>query len=328
MLTVEEALELSTLLRRMATSVLGNGAGSESAGIIAARSEAVTLLHRTVVAVGSGEQLEPSIADSLNQQLAGLMANHDAALFDPEVGLVWEAPRADVDAIDYLTEIVVTMTAATHLQVAGLDMSSDRSAILAYTAVLLISVASLGWFAYAERVGRRHEFDRLRHAAGHDELTGLPNRSQLHHVYTTLRPRRNRPIGVIYIDLDRFKPINDSFGHHVGDEVLRRVAHRLREVVRRNDVVARLGGDEFAVLVTGARTEGEILSIAHRVIEALNSPMTIEGNLVDLGASGGAAIVTDTSTELSTALRDADAALFAAKKAGRGRLLVSPAMAE
>ena len=192
--------------------------------------------------------------------------------------------------------------------------SAEQSTLGLYGAgFLVLLVVIIGLLSLAERAGRA-EIARLRDDEGDDVLTGLSDWSQLHHAYATLRPRRRRPVGVLYVELDRIQPISDFFGLPLNDDVLYRVGQRLRETVRDGDVVARLDGDEFALLIPGTRNISEIMDVAERVVTALNRTLLVDDREVDMGASVGASIVTSSSVPLAAALRDAHAALFATNK--------------
>ena len=172
---------------------------------------------------------------------------------------------------------------------------------------------------HVEDVTDRRLFEaRHAHQAGHDSLTGLPNRSQLveriAHELTTPNPR----IAVLFIDLDRFKHVNDTCGHSAGDQMLVDVARRLGEVVRPGDVVARLGGDEFVVLCHDVSGMAEIGPIAERILTTLSLPFIVDGEMFFVGASIGVALPTAEATS-DTLLRDADTAMYLAKDAGGGR---------
>jgi diguanylate cyclase (GGDEF)-like protein/PAS domain S-box-containing protein len=133
---------------------------------------------------------------------------------------------------------------------------------------------------------------QLRHAARHDVLTGLANRAQFFAGLDASLGETGRDdlVGVLYLDLDGFKPVNDTHGHRIGDLVLCAVAERLSAAVRPGDVVARLGGDEFAVLCPGVADADELASIAARLIEHIRAPLAIEGLALEVGASVGVAV--------------------------------------
>jgi diguanylate cyclase (GGDEF)-like protein len=166
----------------------------------------------------------------------------------------------------------------------------------------------------------------LRHQALHDALTGLPNRvlavDRVEQMFARAR-RRQLPVAALYVDVDGFKHVNDTFGHAAGDELLRIVANRLSAVVREGDTAARLGGDEFVVLVEGTTLDAGPELVAERLLAVLRQPYDLSeeaGRPLSLTVSIGIATgLRDTAEEL---LRDADLALYAAKVAGRNRYVL------
>jgi len=145
--------------------------------------------------------------------------------------------------------------------------------------------------------------DRITHQATHDELTGLVNRAQL-----TVALEQAAGGTLFYIDLDEFKPVNDRLGHEMGDRLLMAVGDRLNGCTRASDTVARLGGDEFAVLIA----DDDADAVAGRLAAAFSDPFVIDGHTLAIGASIGSAPL---AGEAESALRRADAAMFAAKRA-------------
>ncbi len=154
------------------------------------------------------------------------------------------------------------------------------------------------------------------HRALHDPLTGLPNRSLFH---DRLRQaimsgdRQGAMVGVILLDLDNFKEVNDTLGHHNGDIMLQEVAVRLRAVLRGSDTVARLGGDEFAILMPNMQDRGEVGRVAVKVLEALQAPIILEELSLEVGASIGVAIYPDQGADASLLIQRADIAMYSAK---------------
>ena len=165
--------------------------------------------------------------------------------------------------------------------------------------------------------------DELSHSALHDALTGLPNRRLfLDRLDQALldRARHGEELAVLFLDLDRFKVLNDSVGHHLGDQMLVEVADRLRQTVRPGDTIARFGGDEFTVLCERVATIESVQAIAKRLAEAASTPMQVEGEKWVLSASIGICLTrAGVRRDGASLLRDADAAMYRAKALGRDR---------
>ena len=174
----------------------------------------------------------------------------------------------------------------------------------------------------AERLLAR---DRLSYQALHDQLTTLPNRTlfedRLGHALARAR-RRGTLTAVLFLDVDRFKIVNDTLGHRVGDELLRQTADRLRRAVRASDTVARFGGDEFAVCCEDLANEHAAVAIAEAVQAALRAPCQLEGEEHALAGSIGIAVTRNGDASAESVLRDADLAMYRAKELGRGRVEV------
>ncbi|MCU1370766.1 MAG: diguanylate cyclase [Ilumatobacteraceae bacterium] len=165
----------------------------------------------------------------------------------------------------------------------------------------------------------------LQHAADHDGLTGLVNRARFFDAVDGHIARGAAPLGVIYLDLDGFKPINDHWGHGHGDQVLIAVADRLRASVRPGDTVARLGGDEFAVACPGA-TSDELIRLADRLLAVVRAPITVADSVLRVGASIGLATCAAGAGPGDVLVAAADAALLAAKSTAKGTWNLSPAL--
>jgi diguanylate cyclase (GGDEF)-like protein len=165
----------------------------------------------------------------------------------------------------------------------------------------------------------------LQHQAFHDSLTGLPNRAlfmdRLQHALNRAE-RASHTIAVLFLDLDRFKFINDSLGHEAGDELLVAVARRLQTCVRPEDTVARLGGDEFTVLLEGIRGEHQATSVADRIKRALQAPFVIVGQDVFVSTSIGITLSEGNQQPPSDIMRNADTAMYQAKEKGKSRYQV------
>ena len=169
--------------------------------------------------------------------------------------------------------------------------------------------------------GRKAAESRLRQLATHDTLTGLPNRALLgERVQEMLEAcRPGSSVAVMFLDLDRFKEVNDSFGHEMGDVLLCEVARRLRRVIRPSDVIARLGGDEFVVVADCASGRPAAECIAAKLLDVLTAPVTVGGIDVIVGASIGISMFPQDAATRETLFQSADTAMYRAKDAGRNR---------
>ena len=170
---------------------------------------------------------------------------------------------------------------------------------------------------------RKHAEEQLLHSALNDPLTGLPNRASFYDrvdlALQRARGRNKAPFAVLFLDLDRFKLINDGYGHQAGDRLLVEIAHRLRRAVRPGDTVARLGGDEFTVLIPDIKGSEEAVAVARRIHDSLSRPFRVGGQEVFTTASTGIAISSPRYDDPDEILRDADIAMYHAKAEGRAR---------
>lgn len=160
----------------------------------------------------------------------------------------------------------------------------------------------------------------LQHVAQHDSMTGLPNRQYMEQqLQQALRmgSRQGSAVGLLFVDLDRFKYINDSLGHHMGDLVICEAANRIRQLVRKSDVVARMSGDEFVVLLPDLKREEGAVEVARKIVDALNAPMRVLDQVLHVSASVGVATSPQHGDDAAQLMKRADAAMFEAKEAGR-----------
>lgn len=200
-------------------------------------------------------------------------------------------------------------------------------------AVVLVSTASRQHRLYralsktaaenSELITRlRDEKSRAYQLASHDHLTGLPNRmlfTELANSHLTRARRSHAPFVMMFLDLDRFKRINDTVGHRIGDLLLQEVARRLRDCMRETDIVARLGGDEFVLLLTELDNIDDASRIATKLIDAIAQPMLLEGHDIEVRPSIGIAIHPRDGIDVETMMRNADSAMYEAKRSGSGR---------
>lgn len=163
-------------------------------------------------------------------------------------------------------------------------------------------------------------YEKLRHQALHDALTSLPNRALLHDRLKegiASERRTGRPLALLFMDLDRFKEVNDTFGHQYGDRLLQETASRLRGLLRESDTIARLGGDELAVLLPDTDVDGAIVA-ASKILKVQEQPFVIEGYTLNVGASIGIALSPQHGVDANTLMRHADVAMYVAKRSRCG----------
>ncbi len=172
--------------------------------------------------------------------------------------------------------------------------------------------------------------DFINFQAYHDLLTRLPNRTLFKDrlsISITQAKRNNSKIGVFFIDLDRFKIINDSFGHTMGDRLLQEVGKRLQQCIRKGDTLSRFGGDEFTLLLPELRNDNDVTQIAEKILDTVKTPFEISGNKFHIGTSIGIAIYPDSGTQMDQLIKNADIAMYRVKNSGKnGYQLYTPDM--
>ncbi|MEX3010917.1 PAS-domain containing protein [Hoeflea sp. TYP-13] len=210
------------------------------------------------------------------------------------------------------TEMIATQKPLTRIQA----LSGDRTVAITHQ-----PMANGGWVSTHEDTTELHRIQaRLAHMAHHDDLTNLPNRTFLRERVDTVSPAlaKNKSFAIMCLDLDRFKNVNDTIGHPMGDKLLQAVAERLRSCVRETDTIARLGGDEFAILQVSDDQPQAATSLARRICEVLSEPFDLENHQVVIGTSVGIAVAPQDGTDPDQLLKNADMALYRAKNDGRG----------
>jgi diguanylate cyclase (GGDEF)-like protein len=186
------------------------------------------------------------------------------------------------------------------------------------------------WGSFQDITARRLSEEQIVRLAHYDELTGLPNRnlfaSHLSHALTRAK-RSGQSVALLFIDLDRFKNINDALGHDVGDEVLKIVGERLSEALRASDLLARLGGDEFVAIAEDVAHSEAVAALAAKLIAAVDRPIKVSGHEFTLTASLGISLFPNDGSDVQTLLKNADTAMYRAKELGRnGFQFYSPHM--
>ena len=229
-------------------------------------------------------------------------------------GRNWTLSLNSLDGFDYL----YGRSLASEIGVAGVVLS----VVLAFLAWLLIHGR-----ARALRIAERMT-EELRHMAQHDTLTGLPNRAlfsdRLNQELEHARRHKGR-FAMLFIDLDNFKPINDQYGHAIGDDVLIKAAQRLKSCVRAADSVGRIGGDEFVVLLAQLNETEPVQALAEKMHRSLKNPMVVNGQEFSISSSIGVAVFPQDGADAEALTKSADEAMYRAKKAGRDCVRLSEA---
>lgn len=239
-------------------------------------------------------------------------AGRDGAVFWGNAALFERADAVELD--------VRVLDGSWVMAAVPLDAPPGQNGVRGWTRAVAglcaVLAALLAWHLY--RTGRQLDSseEQVRHLALHDSLTGLANRVQLDGRFrqaATSARRDGHRLALLYLDLDNFKPINDQYGHEVGDRALCAIADRLSSYVRQSDTVARVGGDEFVILLGRVSTVDDALGVAQKVVEELAHPLVLDGHTFALGGSIGLALYPDHSTELYELMRLADRAMYEVK---------------
>jgi diguanylate cyclase (GGDEF)-like protein len=324
LVTVHLALERAVAAEAAAEAGYRRSPGADTRAVFDGSVAAVGRAVRAIPHERGGRVLAlPSVLRTLNDRyVADVRRSFDTGDVVKEDLIAGPAMRAMQELLD--DEVSQHRGAAR-------QATEAQSVVLRWLAVVLpavfvVAFALLGFGLRSMLLDHR----RLRLDAAHsrtlaqtDFLTGLSNRSHLEVVMKELLSRPTTPGALLYLDLDRFKPVNDVHGHHAGDLVLTEVARRLRETVRSGATVARLGGDEFVVVLPECTTPRRV---AARLVEAVEAPIDIEGTVVTVGTSVGIAPFPDVAAGLGDLLRAADVALYEAKRTGRRGIVVARAV--
>ncbi|HEX9160578.1 MAG TPA: EAL domain-containing protein [Thermoanaerobaculia bacterium] len=198
-------------------------------------------------------------------------------------------------------------------------MAESQTWLIVLTAFGFVAAIFFAWLLLRERKRYIAQAAEVKRLAFHDVLTDLPNRllfmDRAAIAFAHAR-RGGTNVGVAFLDVDRFKFVNDSYGHHVGDEVLRSVASRLRECLREEDTVARIGGDEFTLILAGLKTNDDVVKVASKLLDVFRRPMRVGGREIVINASFGISMYPEDGTDAETLMRYADAAMYRAKQRG------------
>ena len=254
------------------------------------------------------------VVEAANPALAALLGDDQDSLTGvPFVDLVEPAARAELERVAGEVRAGVSPGARFEARVRQAE-GRGRWALIAMSRAVAEDGDRL--VVQVEDIHERKVVEaKLAHQASHDMLTGLPNRAELVELMTAAF-EAGEPLALLFIDLDRFKWVNDSLGHEAGDILLVEVADRLRRVLRPGDVVARLGGDEFVVLAHGVREVSTAVALADRVMEVVRRPVALPGDRESYASASIGIAIAGTEDGPETLLRDADTAMYQAKAAG------------
>ncbi len=321
-----------------------------AAAVLAVACRLAVKLDSARAALGKAEARVRSTEQDRDMQIARISVainnmSQGLCMFGPDQRLILSNTRyADLYRIPYhkvqpgmtLTEIVGNRLAAGNVPAIGegalraqleeiaarrhpaetiVEQEDGRVFLLGY-----VPLSDGGWVAtHQDITDRRIAEAKIAFMARHDSLTHLPNRASFRdQVETSLtRLGSGESIAILCLDLDRLKSVNDTLGHHIGDLLLSEIANRLRSCVRESDMVARLSGDEFAIVQTGGAQPDEATALAHRIVEAVAAPCTLDGHQVVVCASIGIAIAPDDGADADRLMQNADMALYRAKADGR-----------
>jgi len=233
--------------------------------------------------------------------------------------LVEEVSPNQLDSLDKLDNLVNYERSSARLaknKAKAVFERTQRDLIITTTLGTLISL----FIAIVVSFNLIKTTKKLKYVANYDALTGLPNRSLfLEHLTQSMKlaDRRKKSLGLLFVDLDGFKIINDKYGHNCGDELLRQVAARMRKALRAEDVVSRLGGDEFTVITHNLSEHNTVSAVAEKIIATLSQPFQIMGKECCIGSSIGIASYPNQSTDLDELISFADSAMYVVKRSGK-----------
>ncbi|PSN12131.1 hypothetical protein C7293_21495 [filamentous cyanobacterium CCT1] len=349
---ISDSLELNTLLQRAATEMLPTFKASRSLVILCQATDSY-LVHTNTASVPGCDSLQGQVVPIEGNPHAQWVLNQEDPVvvndvtqeptLIPNLELALELKIGAILAVSIRYRGVVKGILSVHQCLSPRRWSEAEVKLIKRLAdhlAIAIHQAELYAQAQSELAERKRLEAQLRYDASHDRLTGLPNRTlfleqlaqaldQLHHhcqaPATLACPTPDAPstsccgrqFALLFLDLDRFKVINDSLGHAMGDRLLQMVAQRLQDCLRPVDLAARLGGDEFVVLLSDLSDATVAISMAQRIHAMLETPVLLEGHEVFIRASIGIALSSNAYTDPNQVLRDADIAMYKAKSSNR-----------
>lgn len=254
---------------------------------------------------------EPGQPAPESRLMRGMYWQSTVRIVDQQLGVIVTPARAPT----FLSRSLFGLTTLT----VGLTMTTMVVTYLLISLRRTLELEALTASLEATTVTLHEKIEQIKTMSRHDALTGMPNRRLFHErMDDAIRHfRRGAAFSLLFLDLDRFKAVNDTLGHRTGDSLLCEVAQRIGTCIREVDTAARLGGDEFAIILAGASQEADIAIVARRLLERIAQPYAIDGQQISIGVSIGAAIVAHDVT-VDTLVAEADLAMYQAKEAGRG----------
>ncbi len=252
-----------------------------------------------------------------------------AKMFDAHQAGRALAPDSGLVSVDRIEAGNRTWTVATTaLEAFERRMRSDRPRLILQAGISIsLMVTLLIWLFLDDRARALHAAEQALQLALYDALTGLPNRKLLEERLNqaVAKAKRGRDhehghVALLFIDLDKFKPINDNFGHAYGDLLLKEVARRLQSCMRESDTASRLGGDEFVALLQDIDEKRDVLAVATKILDYLSDPYEVSGHTFHISASIGAALYPEHGGDSKALIKSADLAMYDAKNSGRGNV--------
>lgn len=252
----------------------------------------------------------------ISMMLAGLLAGASSSLSVDKLSIIsFIIPTIAPNILHYLTSEQAT--------------STGMALMLSLFSIFIIYAALLQGKNIIENIELRirssESEKKIQHLAFYDSLTGLPNRSLFNDRFDQLlrtEMREQHSIAILFIDLDGFKAINDSYGHGVGDELLKIIAQRFKRILRSHDTVSRMGGDEFVIILQKIQVRKDVIHIAEKLLRETAKPIPIAGNTIKISSSIGIAIYPEHGTDKETLIRNADNAMYLAKQKGKNNIQI------
>lgn len=255
----------------------------------------------------------------------GEQVNPDALMYDSHEEMSPGAQASKLRRVAYIQAGSRTWTVVTSaMPQFDARMQSDRPKLILQSGISIsLLIALLIWLFLDDRARALQAANQAMQLALYDALTGLPNRKLLDErlAVELVKARRDRShVALLFIDLDKFKPVNDTYGHAYGDLLLKEVSRRLQSCMRESDTASRLGGDEFVALLSGVEDDEATLRVADKILNRITEPYEIAGHTFHISASIGAAVYPDDGSDGKSLIKSADMAMYTAKNAGRANV--------